>query len=275
MKYALMLYAILLSALLASAARNGNAKVSDLAEHALQQSQLTLPGSRLFHLQATLVETTNPKSQYQAKIEEFWLSPTKWRRAIESPGFSQTLIVDGDRVSEKNVGDYFPWWLNKFVIALFDPIPMLDRLKQSNSEMPELGAGASMPTCSDLHTRTDRWVICFEGGHGLLDSVFMKFFMPVRTTAKLCRNFPMPKSANLLSIRWIRFFRLVPPALKEVVVNSSVDQTGKFTGGGPASEMPTDVFFAAYKAVTQRRFHPYVLNGKTQYFHATVTFPVK
>ena len=80
MKYALMLYAILLSALLASAARNGNAKVSDLAEHALQQSQLTFPGSRRFHLQATLVETTNPKSLYQAKIEEFWLSPTKWRR---------------------------------------------------------------------------------------------------------------------------------------------------------------------------------------------------
>ncbi len=174
MKYALMLYAILLSALLASAARNGNAKVSDLAEHALQQSQLTLPGSHPFHLQATLVETTNPKSQYQAKIEEFWLSPTKWRRTFESPGFSQTLIVDGDRVSEKNVGDYFPWWLNEFVIALFDPIPMLDRLKQSNSEMPKLGAGASMPTCSDLHTRTDRWVICFEGSHGLLDSVYGK-----------------------------------------------------------------------------------------------------
>jgi hypothetical protein len=95
--------------------------------------QLTLPGSRPFHLQATLVETTNPKSQYQAKIEEFWLSPTKWRRTIESPG----------------------------------------------------------------------------------------------------------------------------------------------TGGGPASEVPTDVFFAAYKAVTQWRFHPYVLNGKAQYFHATVTFPVK
>jgi len=46
-------------------------------------------------------------------------------------------------------------------------------------------------------------------------------------------------------------------------------------GGGPASEMPTEVFFAAYKAVTQGRFHPYVLNGQAQYFHATVTFPVK
>jgi hypothetical protein len=51
---------------------------------------------------------------------------------------------------------------------------MLHRLKQSNSEMPKLGAGGSMPTCSDLHTGTDRWVICFERSHGLLDSVFMK-----------------------------------------------------------------------------------------------------
>jgi len=29
------------------------------------------------------------------------------------------------------------------------------------------------------------------------------------------------------------------------------------------------------KVVTQWRFHRYVLNGKAQYFHATVTFPVK
>jgi len=98
-KYIPALCALLVSAMIASAAPGDNAKVSDLAEHALRQSQLTLPGSRPFHLQATLVETTNPKSEYQAKIEEFWLSPSKWRRTIESPGFSQTLIVDGDRVS--------------------------------------------------------------------------------------------------------------------------------------------------------------------------------
>ena len=29
------------------------------------------------------------------------------------------------------------------------------------------------------------------------------------------------------------------------------------------------------KAVTQWYFHRYALNGKAQYFHATVTFPVK
>ena len=129
----MMLCAILLSALLAPAAPNDNAKVSDLVEHALQQSQLTLPGSRPVHLQATLVETTNPKSQYQAKIEEFWLSPTKWRHTIESPG----------------------------------------------------------------------------------------------------------------------------------------------TGGGPASEVPTDCLFCGLQSGDSVAFHPYVLNGKAQYFHATVTFPVK
>jgi len=35
------------------------------------------------------------------------------------------------------------------------------------------------------------------------------------------------------------------------------------------------VFFAAYKAGTQWGFHRYVLCAKAQYFHATVTFPVK
>jgi len=37
--------------------------------------------------------------------------------------------------------------------------------------------------------------------------------------------------------------------------------------------MPTEVFFAAYKAVTQGRFHPYVLNGQAQYFHANRHLP--
>jgi hypothetical protein len=426
-KYIPALCALLISAMIASAAPGDNAKVSDLAEHALKQSQLTLPGSRPFHLQATLVETTNPKSEYQAKIEEFWLSPTKWRRTIESPGFSQTLIVDGDRVSEKNVGDYFPWWLSEFVTAMFDPIPMLDRLKQSNSEMPKLGTGGAMPTCSDLRTRTDRWVICFEGNHGLLDSIFMKGYgaefkdykkFGDKHVARTIENDPEPGThlqakitelseltrpdeqsfavtestppegrlktiridedavrnlaVNSTEIDWptvgeglttggcavyisadrkgrvrevwpsgcdnaglqdplrdqVKQWKLKPPVsngspvqihslvtftfhagqdkskalpqlsdadarklafytvdpifppgtsgkLKEVIVNISVDQTGKFTGGGPALEMPNDVFFAALKAVSQWRFNPYMLNGKPQYFHATVTFPVK
>jgi hypothetical protein len=49
------------------------AKLSEITEHALQQSQLTYSDSRPFHLQATVLESTNPKSEYQAKIEQFWV----------------------------------------------------------------------------------------------------------------------------------------------------------------------------------------------------------
>ena len=33
------------------------------------------------------------------------------------------MIVDDDRIAEQNTGDYFPWWLNDLVTAIFDPLP--------------------------------------------------------------------------------------------------------------------------------------------------------
>jgi|SRR5712691_6968504 len=148
--------------------------LADAAERALQQSNLTAPESKAFHLQVSIAEAGEPGSDYQAKIEEYWVSPSKWRRTIESPDFSQLLVVNGDAVYEKNTGDYFPFWLNNFVTALFDPLPMLQVLKQSNSSILKPRGSESSTTCGDLHARVDRWVICFEGSHGLLSSVFTK-----------------------------------------------------------------------------------------------------
>jgi len=144
--------------------------VANVAEKALQQSQITLPGSKPFHLVATILETTDPGSEPRAKIEEYWFSPTKWRRTIESHDFSQTRIVNGDAVSEQNTGDYFPAWLSQMITAMLDPLPMLDAIKQSSWRMPKPNADQ---TCADLHMRIDRWVICFDA-HGLLTSVFTK-----------------------------------------------------------------------------------------------------
>jgi hypothetical protein len=140
----------------------------------MQQSQLTLPGSKPFHLHAVIRETTEPNSDYQTKIDEYWVSPTKWRRAIESREFSQTLVVNGDAVSEQDKGDYFPYWLKNFVTAMMDPLPMMSILKQSNVQVGKPQGSEQSTTCADLHARVDRWVICFEGSHGLLASVFTK-----------------------------------------------------------------------------------------------------
>jgi hypothetical protein len=156
-------------------AGDGNTlSLGEAADHALQQSMLTLPGSKPFHLKAMIRETTDPNSDYQATIEEYWVSATKWKRILTSPDFSQTLIVNGDAVSEMNTGDYSPVWLNNFVTAILDPLPMLDVLKQSNSRVSKPQGSEKSTACADLHARVDRWVICFEGSHGLLASVFTK-----------------------------------------------------------------------------------------------------
>jgi TonB family protein len=168
-------WAILLCVLGTTVYANDRDKValSTIAEQAVQKSKLTLPGSRPFHLKAVIVETTNPNSEYEAKIEEYWASPTKWKRTIDSPRFSQSTVVNGEAVSEKNSGDYFPLWLNQLVNALVDPLPILNVLKQSTSSMPNPHSAPNGTTCADLHARVDRWVICFTGD-GLLQSVFTK-----------------------------------------------------------------------------------------------------
>jgi hypothetical protein len=148
--------------------------LSEAADAAVQQSKLTLPGSSPFHLKVSIVETTDKSSDYQATIEEFWVSPTKWRRTIDSPEFSQTLIVNGDMTFEKDSEDYFPLWLNQFVTAIFDPLPMLDSIKKLNSQIARPHGSANSTSCADLHGRVDRWTFCFEGSHGLLASVFTK-----------------------------------------------------------------------------------------------------
>jgi hypothetical protein len=153
-----------------------NAKwLSEQSEKALKKSQLTAPGSQPFHIKVSIAETTNPSSPRHAEIEQFWLSPTKFRRTITSPDFSQTLIVNGDNVSENNTGDYYPYWLNEFVTALFDPLPFASSLQQ----VPTLTAGgyksSDGTTCGDLHFRVDRWVICFNGD-GTFESIFTKSY---------------------------------------------------------------------------------------------------
>jgi hypothetical protein len=401
--------------------------VSDAADRAMQQSQLTLPGSKPFHLQAVIRDTSDPNSDYQAKIDEYWVSPTKWKRTIESEEFSQTLIVNGDAVSEQDKGDYSPFWLKNFVTSLTDPLPMLSALKQSNAQIQKPQGSERSTSCADLHSRVDRWVICFEGSHGLLASVFSKGYamefkdfkkfgdkrVPTRLTtdpepgtkleARILElteftqpddqmfvvSQPTPPKDRIKSIRideealrklalgsteidwppvgeglttggcavyvsadragnireaWpegcdsaslqdplreaVKKWRLKPaisdgvpvqveallgftfhttvdkslalPELSdeevrklssnavepvfppgsvqkgtEVVIQISVDESGKLTGVGNTHNLDTKVFGAAYVALRKWHFSPYIKHGKPQYFHANVSFHVQ
>jgi hypothetical protein len=152
--------------------------LAEVAQRAVDQSKLTSAGSAAFHLKATIVETTNPDSAYKGEIEEYWMSPEKWRRTITSPGFSQTLIANGDQVSEQDKGDYFPWWLNDLVTAMFDPLPMLDSLSKLSASLPKPSGSEPSNSCARLQMKVGTppaqnnafLVFCFESSHGLLES---------------------------------------------------------------------------------------------------------
>lgn len=163
----------------ALASETKSVPLADVAQHAVEQSKITLPGGAAFHLKATIGETTNPASDYKGEIEEYWVSSEKWRRTITSPTFSQTLIANGDKLSEENKGDYFSWWLNDLATALFDPLPMLDSLKKLNSQIPKPPDGEHSNSCARLQMKVGTppaqnsayLVFCFEGSRGLLQSV--------------------------------------------------------------------------------------------------------
>lgn len=141
---------------------------------AVRHSKLTTPEGIPFHLEAKIMETTNPESDYRATVEEDWVSREKWRRTVNSPEFSQTLVVNGEAVSEKDQGDYFPLWLGNIMTALIDPMPGLatptrtdphagDKLPHNNATSVCTGGGAG----------SNRWQFCLDPKNMVPTSVIL------------------------------------------------------------------------------------------------------
>lgn len=153
--------------------------IGEAGEWAVQKSQLTLPGSAPFHLKAEISAPANGSSGYKAEIEEFWVSPEKWRRTIQSSQFSQTLIVNQGQVLEQDTGDYYPFWLRNLVTAIFDPLPMLAQLKHLRGEINLPTDSVKSNACLDLGVPAGvapvhsslTYVFCFQGKWGLLQQV--------------------------------------------------------------------------------------------------------
>lgn len=97
---------------------------------AVERSTLDQPGTKPFHLKASIAPTLerDKDSGRTGAIEIWWQSPTRWRREVYSPEFHQTEIVDGDRDWQKNDGEYFPEWLRQTAIELIKPVPPLDEV---------------------------------------------------------------------------------------------------------------------------------------------------
>jgi hypothetical protein len=175
----LAFFSLLAATLMAQEAGDKVVSIAQAVDKAVQQSKLTLAGGTPFHLKAHIANAGAPKPEYSADVEEYWVSPEKWRRTVKSAGFSQTLIVNGSAVSEKLTGDYYPFWLHDLVTALFDPLPMVDQLRamQGQIEIPEDSAKSN--SCLNMQFRVGTAAaqnsvasaFCFGGKGGLLQAV--------------------------------------------------------------------------------------------------------
>jgi hypothetical protein len=109
-------------------------------------------------------------------VEVWWATADKYKSVISSPTFSQTRIVNGSQIAETNTGDYFPHWLETFVDAILDPIPMIGNFR-GRSGTVMLGPQINR-SCAGRDDRTDgrtNWTtwgsICFSGSEPHLLSV--------------------------------------------------------------------------------------------------------
>ncbi len=165
---------VLLLSQLAAATGTNRVPVSKLLDQMIQRSTLVEPGGRPFYLKATIADKDDGKSEFNGKIEEFWLSPTKWRRVVKLRDFSQTLIVNGDLIYEENNGDYFPLHDEMLANEIVDPLPKsaVDLIKQLG--LMGAGPGSGQGQCmaekyfNDGEGRKTRVLLAYDCKTGLL-----------------------------------------------------------------------------------------------------------
>jgi hypothetical protein len=139
---------------------------------ALKNSSLTEAG-KPFH---AVLEIGDAGSPYRGRVEAWWAGPQKYKTIITSPTFSQTRIVNGTQAMETNSGDYYPRWLEDFVDAILDPVPMIENFRGRRGTVM---VGPSITnSCISRDDRpggiTDQatWgMICFSGSEPRLQSV--------------------------------------------------------------------------------------------------------
>jgi len=97
---------------------------------AVERSTLNQPGTKAFHLKATINPSfeRDKDSGRNAEVEIWWVSPNQWRREIRSTDFHQIEVFNKNRDWQKNQGDFFPEWLRETVIQLINPLPSLNEV---------------------------------------------------------------------------------------------------------------------------------------------------
>jgi len=118
----LMAYVLFWSAFSAHGQSSSNAQVV--------QAWLTEAGSAPFYLQGVITERGDPSERID--VDMSWLGPEKWKRTIKSPEFSQTLVVNGDKVFEQDSADYMPLAIQVLTTAMVDPRPIVAAVRPAD-----------------------------------------------------------------------------------------------------------------------------------------------
>lgn len=132
----------------------------------LVQGTLIAPGNSPFQMEATFTEGNDPESVGQ--FEMMWLASDKWRRTIDVNHFSQTLVVNGDKVFEKDSDDYFPLSVNVLISAMVDPKQVLDAHRPEDRSSTKAN-GQSLESgviCFDPNKK-----MCVRSRNGLMEIV--------------------------------------------------------------------------------------------------------
>jgi hypothetical protein len=115
-----------------------------------------------YHLKASIVETTNPQSEYRAEIDEYFQSVTHWRRTVTAPGLNWTQEMHDGRMQEQYTGDYAPLWLRELLDSITDPLPNHEQLEQMQQPFRVIEGSHSNSCMRNLPSGPQ---VCIEGEH--------------------------------------------------------------------------------------------------------------
>ena len=170
----LMLALLLVATCAAAQAPPQMISVDDAIERALRSSSLPDHGTP-FHALMAISKPGDPNSPFQGTIEVFWLAPTTYRTIVTSATFSQTRIVNGDQVEERNTGDFYPSWLHSYLQVLMSPLPRPELFQHRSGN---IALGEPMRSCIRRDDRpggiTDQMTwgdLCFQGAEPRFESV--------------------------------------------------------------------------------------------------------
>jgi len=113
-------------------------------DNALKASALVQPDTKPFAITLKITQAKSETSDYDATVEETWISPTQWVRTVKAKDLSQTIVTNSTGTHVVTTGDYFPGWLRSFITALVNPVPDADtwdklRIPLTHIELPNGG----------------------------------------------------------------------------------------------------------------------------------------